>query len=157
MDHHGFSNHFPMLKKYNLSLECGHKISYFVPRYFKTSWLMAKLTCESYGMKFASFETECEYDAVRKMLIDLPTPLTDEYAFVNGMTLTPRSPTDWYWMSTGEKAQYSLDWGTKELNFGNNDEWCLCIGPKSGKNPKLADVDCTGETKRAFICEKNEM
>jgi len=61
-------------------------------------------------------------------LIILLTLILNNYVFVDGITLTPKSPTDWYWTNSGEKIPYTIQWNKGEPNNYSNNENCLSIG-----------------------------
>lgn len=48
-----------------------------------------------------------------------------EFIHVGGITLTPNSSTDWYWITTGEKIAYEMTWNCGELH--SNAQFCLSI------------------------------
>jgi hypothetical protein len=93
-------------------------------------------------------------EAVRGMLIRYPAALSQDYAQLNGMTLTPDTRRDWYWLSNNKKINYVMQWGPGEPHLQRPNEFCLGIGPKS--DPKFIDVDCSGDSKHSFMCEKKD-
>ena len=104
-------------------------------------------------MELATFNTQTEYKAIKKMLYHLKLPLSTWF-HVGGMTKTIKSKTDWFWVHRGEKVCYPMDWYGPDPNYGNNGVWCLAI---HSRESQFADIDCySGYEDQSFICQKVE-
>jgi len=79
-----------------------------------------------------------------------------KYVFVDGIALTPKSPTDWYWTNSGEKIPYTFQWAKGEPNDSNNEN-CLSIG-RGSRNDTLGfnDHKCDSVSTN-FVCQKTVM
>jgi hypothetical protein len=78
--------------------------------------------------------------------------LNSTWLWIDGVTLTDKSKTDWYWTKTGKKISFPIDWYPGQPS-GN--QFCLCIG-KSTINSKCGFNDgiCSGSFQ--FICQRTE-
>lgn len=102
-------------------------------------------------MDIAIFETSSQMLAVREMCNNNASKLT-KWLHVGGYTLIGGSPTDWYWVTTGERVAYAMKWNPSEPNNMNGVEQCLSLeNYMYGYN--YNDIDCYGHSDQ-FICEK---
>jgi hypothetical protein len=132
-----------------------YKKSFFIPRYFNSTWSEAGVLCRNYGLELASLHTVHEYNNVVEMLKLNSTRVT-EWTFINGMTLTPKSRTDWYWVDSGRKVSYTMQWWRADQpDFYQNSQWCLALGPMSLNMFQFDDVSCN-ESPQKFLCQKLE-
>lgn len=76
-----------------------------------------------------------------------------KWVHIGGMALTPKSPNDWYWVTTGEKVDYDLPWHPDEPNYINPKQMCLALYTSEFL---LDDVNCYGSDEGGdkFICQK---
>jgi hypothetical protein len=95
-------------------------------------------------MDIAAFKTLDEFKYVSDMCKQNENLLT-KWVHVGGVTLTPQSSSDWYWVATGEKIAYDMPWHTQQPNNAheNNFVWllgkvisCLMI-PIATKNTRI--------------------
>jgi len=77
--------------------------------------------------------------------------------YVDAMSLTVKSPSDWYWTKSGQKLTFTLPWIPGEPNNHNNmNEVCLSftkisISSKFGFN----DAPCSPAS-YTFLCQRIE-
>jgi len=69
------------------------------------------------------------------------------------MTLTPRSPTDWYWTRNGEKIAFTIPWQPGEPNFENDLEYCLSVWIQDVEIIGFNDANCQNQT-WPFVCQR---
>ncbi|CAG9805257.1 unnamed protein product [Chironomus riparius] len=132
--------------------------SYFYPRYSpKISWFDSRSTCESFGFELTTLETYEEMQIVFNLADNYLKTLIDIGIFVDAMTLTLKSTTDWYWAKTGKKLSFALPWIPGEPNNSQNaNEACLQFGKRTGSAVTgFNDVPCTS-TAYTFLCQKIE-
>jgi len=137
----------------------GYKKTYYLSRLFQATWVDAKTICKAFDLELATFETSDEASNFinRESVKNFFDGFDDHFVFVDGVGLTPKSLTDWYWTNSGEKIPYSMQWNAGEPNYHQNYEYCLSIG-KISKNEKIGfnDYRCW-EYPKHFICQKTEM
>ncbi|KAL7036596.1 hypothetical protein ACKWTF_008856 [Chironomus riparius] len=77
------------------------------------------------------------------------------WLYVDGVALTIKSPTDWYWTKTGKKISYSIPWRVGTPNNDGGSEYCLTIG-RYFTNEKFGfdDTLCDGRTR--ITCQRIE-
>ena len=68
--------------------------------------------------------------------------------YIDGMTTTPHSPTDWYWTNSGNKVSFPMQWAFGQPDFAG-DEYCLSIVPSEGFN----DIACNSSV-FSFFCHR---
>ena len=125
-------------------------------KFFKSTWLKARAVCKAFDLELATFETsdEVQHFFNKIGLIDYFNSNNYRYAFVDGISLTPKSPTDWYWTNSGEKVPYNLLWAKGEPNHANTNEICLSIGNGIKTDPLgFNDHGCDAALEH-FICQK---
>jgi len=127
-----------------------------VSRYATADWFGAKALCKSFDLELATFETLIEAEKFIQVAKENQFIKTKIYphVFVDGMTLTPNSATDWYWTRTGEKIPFTLPWKVGEPNFAfNGTEYCISVFLQAPDNLGFNDVRCQIEETR-FICQR---
>lgn len=79
--------------------------------------------------------------------------LNSTWLWIDGITLTEKSTTDWYWTKTGKKISFPIDWYPGQPT--GNGQFCLAVG-KATINAKFAfnDGTCSGSLK--FVCQRIE-
>ena len=80
------------------------------------------------------------------------------WIFIDGVTLTARSPTDWYWTETGDKIDFVMPWLPTEPDNGAGGalEWFLSIGRHTVASEPVAFNDIPGTNfYNTFLCQKN--
>jgi len=79
--------------------------------------------------------------------------LSSTWSWIDAITLTGKSTTEWYWTKSGRKISFPIPWypGTPDTI----DQYCLAIG-KSSINAKFGfnDGHCYGALR--FICQRIE-
>ncbi|XP_070500524.1 macrophage mannose receptor 1-like [Chironomus tepperi] len=123
---------FLTLGNYGGDDKCGNyyqKIYYF-PRYFKASWIEAKIICKTYNLELASFKTLDEANAVMSMVKHNQHLASIDYLFIflDGIALSQKSTTNWYWTESGEKIGFSIPWLPGQPDTAGNTEYYLSIG-----------------------------
>lgn len=127
-----------------------YKKSFFVPRYFRATWVNTRSICRAYGFDIASFETSQEFHTVVN-LCKKHSKFLDYYTYIGAVSLTTRSITSWYWANSGKRMSFEIS--QHNLDFAGGDEWCLALGPAN--NFLLNDVNCNGYESK-FLYQKIE-
>lgn len=102
------------------------------------------------------FETRNEARAVMTMAENnsILKKMTSIWLYVDAVTLTPKSTTDWYWTKTGKKISFPMDWIPGAP--GSLEQLCLCISkPSLNANFGFNDIECS-DFQRNIICQRNE-
>ncbi|KAG5680465.1 hypothetical protein PVAND_009973 [Polypedilum vanderplanki] len=148
---------FKKIGSYNILDTTTLKVTknYYVPRYFKASWINAGLICNFYGMKFAQFDVAEEFESVRQMLKKYSDILT-EWTHIDGITLTGKSTNDWYWSHIERKIRFPLRWKSGQPNFYKSKQWCLSLGSKTDKDFYFNDIECSGTAEHKFLCQNTD-
>ena len=121
---------------------------YYVPRHFGATWINARNICINYGLDIATFETLDELNAVREMCKTNLSKMKG-YIYIGGMATNARSTEDWYWVTTGEKINFTMKWIEGEPNF-SGPEFCLSMGRSEYL---FNDIHCESYSNK-FICDK---
>ncbi|XP_070509920.1 uncharacterized protein [Chironomus tepperi] len=129
--------------------------SYFLSRYSKAPWAETKAICRAFDLELPRFETLTEARAVLTMADNnsILKTLTSVWIWIDGITLTSKSTTDWYWTKTGMKVSFPMDWYPGNPSGGQN---CLAIS-KAAINARFGfnDVECY--TPQNIICQRVEL
>ena len=132
--------------------------AYYFPRYLKATWIEAKTICKAYDLELASFKTFEEANAVMDMIrnnAQLGSIDSHLWVFIDGIALTPRSTTDWYWTGTGEKTDFAMSWLPGQPDTAGNAEYYLSIG-RFKKDGTLGFNDIPGRDHlNKFLCQKH--
>lgn len=126
--------------------------TYWISTHFKAYWDQANDICHSNGMEFLSLETLQESNHLLS-LCDQNIHLFDVWTHVGGLTTVPKSKDDWYWITSGNKVNYSLKFGAGKPD--NNNEMCLSIGKKP-EDFFFNDINCYGIDQMKFICQTGQ-
>lgn len=110
-------------------------------------------------MELATMETLSEANAVLTMADNhsFLRALSNSILWIDGITLTPMSKTDWYWSDSGEKIDFSIPWLANQPNSA--DQRCLSIA-KETINQKFGfnDGTCSSTSFMVrFICERIDL
>jgi hypothetical protein len=112
----------------------------------KAPWLESRAICRSYDLELTTIETLLEAQTVINL-----SKISGFGGFIDGMTLTLKSPTDWYWTKSGKKLSFALPWRSGEPNNYNNvNEACLVLSG-TGFN----DAPCSNIY--SFLCQKIDL
>lgn len=135
-------------------MESDYAKKYYAPRYYTTSHSNAQSICKSYHMDLVMIESLNEFYAVSGFCKQ-NTNLLGRWVFVDGMTLSSKSPTDWYYTRTGNKIPFHMIWAKNGEGSFLDDalgvEKCLTLGPQDVyefNDHKCIDQDFS------FLCEK---
>lgn len=104
--------------------------TFYASRHFQVDWVIARGICREYGLEIATLETLDEMQTVSKICKKISFHLT-EYVHVGGMTLTGNSTFNWYWVITGKRIEYEMQWSDGEPNFYSRRQFCLALGGKN--------------------------
>lgn len=116
----------------------------------------ARTFCQMFGMEILSFETKLEQDHMFQVLKNFSQFLDNENS-IGGISLTPRSTTDWYWVNSGKKVKFLMGFMPGQPDHYNGAvENCLAIN-KYGNGFGLNDWPCYGHAERKFICQLDEI
>jgi len=82
--------------------------------------------------------------------------LNNIFFWLDGLSSTPKSPTDWYWSKSGEKINFTIPWLVGQPN--SSDQHCLTIG-KETINQRFGfnDSFCFKSGYLRFICQRVEL
>lgn len=100
-------------------------------------------------MNLVELPTKYEAD---KFLTMLTTAATEAWYHIGGSDEGMRNRFDFYWMTTGEKVSYPLDYLPGEPNNAHGKEKCLSVG-KHSIMFKFNDVDCWEHYIFSFVCQ----
>jgi hypothetical protein len=100
-------------------------------------------------MELVSFETLTEVNAFMSMSKRNESSTAHIWYHIDGMTLTPFSPTDWYWTNSGNKVSFLMPWAYNQPDFYGGTEYCLSIFPNEGFN----DIPCDSSVE-SFFCQR---
>ena len=117
------------------------------------TWANVRSVCKSFGLDIGSFDTLEELNALIDMAKKQVPTLSGSY-HVGGVTLTPKSPNDWFWVTTGEKIEYQLPWASGQPDTFKGVQYCLRI---IVPGYTFDDFDCdhaSGSIK--FVCQDIE-
>jgi hypothetical protein len=132
---------------------------YFLPRYYRTTHQFAKSLCRAYDMEFAYIDNLSEFKYVSSMVKENEDKFVGSgfknWVLIDGMTLVPRSPNDWYWTVNGEKVSFEMPFMSGQPDSASADEKCLSLGPsaESSMPYKFNDYPCN-RLDTTFICQK---
>jgi len=159
------SRHFKLIPKPDLYFSGGwaengseYQKSYYFPRFFRTSWGEAKGLCSSFGLELATVETRTEAETFLNIVENHQNikALGKVWIRIDGITLSGKSTTEWFWTKSGNKIPFSLPWSPGQPDCYQSNEYCLSIG-KGNANHKFGfnDVPCWNDSS-SFICQKVE-
>lgn len=101
-------------------------------------------------MDIATFKTADEFAAFNALAREHVGDLTLR-VHVGGVTLTPRSRTDWYWVDTNEQISFELSWSSfNQPDNHNGSQSCLSLYTP---NFTFDDIDCYHNHEEKFICQ----
>ncbi|CAO1396932.1 unnamed protein product [Diamesa serratosioi] len=124
--------------------------TYYGTRSLELSWANAFSFCKANDMDLVELETEDEANNFLKMCVEQNL---EEYYHVGGSSEGISNFWDYYWMTTGAKVSYNLNYKPGELN-GKGTERCLAIGKQPIKYA-FCDVSCHSLALR-FACQNVE-
>ncbi|CAG9807027.1 unnamed protein product [Chironomus riparius] len=129
--------------------------TFFASKYLRTDWFGAKVNCKAFNLELATFETLTEAQTFLNMAWNHNFIMSHNLTFflIDGMTLTPKSTTDWYWTKNGEKISFKIPWQPDEPNFEFEEEHCLSVWIQDVKAIGFNDCKCQKLT-WPFICQR---
>ena len=122
----------------------------------EATWIEAKTICKTFNMELASFKTLEEANTVMDM-VRRDSKLAEIdflWMFLDGIALSPKSKTDWYWTETGEKIGFTIPWPPTQPDTADGNEFYLSFG-RFTKEGTLAFNDLPGKKfMNSFLCQK---
>ncbi|KAJ6644174.1 hypothetical protein Bhyg_09141 [Pseudolycoriella hygida] len=115
-----------------------------------TDPLTAIKVCQSFDMILASPQDQGEYDNLKNLLNK--TTFEWQNAAIAGYRVDSGATKDGVWKDSGDKLNYTMNFGKGEPNNLKGDEWCIYMQTKDGIS--LNDDPCEGY-KFPYICEFN--
>jgi hypothetical protein len=77
--------------------------------------------------------------------------LNEIWLWVDAVTLSDKSTSDWYWTKSGKKISFPIDWSPG--NPGGNGQFCLVAG-KPTIHTKFAFNDGNCGSSFKFVCQR---
>lgn len=104
-------------------------------------------------MEFLSLENSQE-QAVFLNLCHGKRELFDRWTHIGGITRVAKSKTDWYWVNSGNKAYFELQFHRGEPNNGGGNQMCLALD-KQPNTFMYNDINCSGKFEEKFVCQEH--
>jgi len=133
--------------------------SYFLTRWFGDSWSRAKSFCASFNLQLATLETLEE--ARRLLYLADSNPFFKIYTtsssfYIDGMTSTLKSTTEWFWTDSGNKFSFPIPWLPGQPDNANGDERCFGFRRTThSQNYGYSDFTCTAVPH--FVCQRIDL
>lgn len=131
---------------------------YYIPRNYIAHWHQVKKICEQHGLKALSLENKRESDQLLKFLE--PYKSKTKFSFyIGGMALDAGNKNDFYWITSGNRINYDLQWGKGQPDAWEQPNWgqerCLSVGRDDDNEGKLGynDVFCNAYRAESFVCQ----
>lgn len=110
-------------------------------------------------MEFAYIDNLNEFNYVSRIIKENEDKFVGtsylSWVLLDGMTLVPKSPNDWYWTVNGEKVSFQMPFLAGQPDDANNDEKCLSLGPSGGAEmPYMFNDYPCNKLDSTFICQK---
>lgn len=128
--------------------------TYYIPRFLRSSWIHMRSVCTSFGMEVLSLDTEDEYDHFMRLCLK-KSSFFDGASLIGAVTNSRLGADGWFWLNSGERISYALDWAKDEPNFSGNVEFCLSM-KMYGSVFKFNDVSCNRQHELQFICQQSQ-
>ena len=125
----------------------------------EASWGESKSICKAFGLELVTLETLKEANYFLEIAENSETKklAIPFWIFIDGMTLTPKSTTDWYWTESGEKISFSIRWASDQPDNWRGNEKCFSIG-KRYPNDKFGFNDhACSNVNLPFICQRIDL
>lgn len=103
--------------------------------------------CRNFGYEIVSLEHPSEAHAVQKMCRENEN-IFDWNTHIGGYNINPGSKDSWYWISSGSKIDYTINWATDEPNNCCGGEYLMGL-----KKPDFLFNDMHNNHEATFICE----
>lgn len=133
-----------------------HK-EYYIPRYFKAHWYQVKRICESFELEAVSLDTAVESDSLLRLLEPHKDKASHNF-YIGGMTLNKGTDDEWYWINSGSKINYELNWERSQPDGWEKPGWdkeqCLAVSSNDdGGVLGYNDVFCNAYRADKFVCQ----
>lgn len=121
-----------------------YRKTYFIPKVFKSDWMLGKIICKNFNLDSASFETLSESSEFLTLCKNSQTisSLKFNWFALDAMTLSAGTKNNWYWLKSGRKITYTLNWMPYQPDYHQNQERCLSIGKYIDGNYLYNDIAC---------------
>jgi hypothetical protein len=125
---------------------------YWYPTHFLASWIEAKTICDSYNMEFLSLDTKDEaFNFLR--LYEQNIPVFTDYTHIGAAATIAKTLTDWFWVETSQRVNFTLRFGASQPDNYNGEELCLSLTYYSGSYG-FNDIKCYESFWMKFICQE---
>lgn len=133
--------------------------TYFLSRFPSITFSESRSFCNSYKMDLITIETAAESQEFLSILDahSYLRPITGIQLWLDALTVTLKSKTEWFWTNTGNKISFPIEWMGTEPNDMGGSEYCLFIG-KLSINAKFGygDGNCLANSRFA-ICQNIDL
>lgn len=135
--------------------EDGNEIKkiYFLSKHLKASWAEVGGICNAYGMEFVSLETLNESEKFLQSCTEKYQEF-DDHVHVGAISHDGNSKNGFYWMNSGKRINYPLEFGRGEPNNYGGKEFCLSIQKQDTDVFLYNDINCS-DSFNQFICQKS--
>ena len=99
--------------------------SYYASRDMSVTWLDAFKTCKAFDMDLVELPTKAESDYFLNLLSKKQNP--PHFAAHVGASYVGVGLNEFYWMTTGQRINYTLKWGPGKPNNAGCGEQFLAI------------------------------
>ena len=105
-------------------------------------------------MEILSLDTADEFDNFNDEIFKSNENLFEQWTHIGGITLASKSTTRWYWVNSGNRINYQMQFlpGMPDNPSGN--EFCLSFG-KTQNGLLYNDIDCYAQYEFKFICQQD--
>ena len=127
--------------------------SYYSSRDLKLHWIEAFALCRTFNMDLVELPTEAEADYFLKLCAQKSSDLNGKYFHI-GASYAGLGLNEYYWMTTGQRINYTLQWAPNQPDNRNGIEYCLSVKSQPG-NFMFNDINMDTTTdKWKFICQR---
>lgn len=133
----------------------GYEKSYYVAKNIKAYWSIAAGICKSFELEFLSLETEAEASELLQLCSN-NSETFDQHTHIGGITTSPKSLDEWYWINSYNRIDYPLRFRHDQPNNYGGDEFCLSL-QKEGNNFEFNDIKCYESWREKFICQHSSL
>ena len=111
------------------------------------------MLCRTFDMDLVELPTEAEADYFLRLCSQKKSDLNSNFFHI-GASYAGLGENEYYWMTTGKRINYALQWGPNQPDNRNEIENCLSIQKQTGSY-KINDMNMdTSTDKWEFICQR---
>ena len=139
----------------DLKNELGDDIvkTYFSSRDLRLHWIEAFMLCRTFDMDLVELPSATESDNFLRLCAQKNSDLNSDFFHI-GASYAGLGVNEYYWMTTGNRINYALQWGPNQPDNVNGIENCLSIQKQTGSY-KFNDMNMdTTSFKHKFICQR---